>query len=338
MKKLWYLLLFFWFGTPNTSLAQRDTLNHLLQVYIDDDYINFYGKGTDKAYTSGTRFTLFYTKKKPSHFLLDRLLPKAGIDSRNVFGTGLAQVIFAPNKIADPNFQPNDYPWSGTLFLTHSLYSYNEEKKYDFQTELNLGVNGPASLTRQTQQAVHRLIHYQKPEGWNNQFGNSLFLNLNFTAEKQILQLSKSVEVIGGGQAQVGTGINAMSAYSLIRIGKMNPYFQGLMTQLSRSGTGSKMQFYFVLKFRAQWMLSNSMLQGGINASRPDPILVPGNNGAPPKLEYYHPINNFIASYAYGPVVVINRFSISSIQTTTTPWMKDLYSHTWGNFTLTYNF
>src|SRR5690606_16662848 len=132
-------------------------------------------------YTSGTRFTLFYTKSKPSKFLIDRLLPKAGMDSRNVFGIGLAQVIFAPNIISNPNFQPNDYPWSGTLFLTHSLYSYNEEQKYDFQTELNLGVNGPASLARQTQQIVHRFIHYQRPEGWDNQFGNSLFANLNFT-------------------------------------------------------------------------------------------------------------------------------------------------------------
>jgi hypothetical protein len=335
--KLLYLLLLICFNT-SYSFAQKDTLNRLLEIYIDDDYINFYGKGTDKAYTSGTRFTLFYAPKKPSAFLIDRLLPKAGIDSRNVFGVGLAQVMFAPNEIANPNFQPNDYPWSGTLFLTYSLYSYNEAQNYDFQTELNLGVNGPASLAQQTQQIVHRLIHYQRPMGWSNQFGNSLFANLNFTAEKQILRFNKSVEVIGGGQAQVGTGINATSAYSLIRIGKMNPYFQGLMTQYSRSGTGSKIQFYLVLKFRMQWVLSNSMLQGGINASRParDPVFE--NNGSTSTLEYYHPINNFVASYAYGPVLVINRFSISSIQTTTSPWMKDLYSHTWGNFTFTYVF
>lgn len=336
--KLLYLLLMIGFGMPHSSFAQKNTLDRLLQVYIDDDYINFYGKGTDKAYTSGTRFTMFYAKKKSSTFLLDRLLPKAGIGSRNIFGFGLAQVIFTPKKISDPNFQPNDYPWSGTLFLTHSLYSYNEEQNYDFQTELNLGVNGPASLARQIQQTAHRLIHYQRPEGWHNQFGNSLFLNLNFTAEKQILHFSKSVEVIGGGQAQVGTGINAISAYSLIRVGKMNPYFKGLMTQYSRSGTRNKMQFFFVFKLATQWMLSNSMLQGGINASRPAPVLVFENNGSTPTLEYYHPINNFIASYAYGPVLVINRFSISSIQTTTTPWMKDLYRHTWGNFTLTYIF
>ena len=335
--KLLYLLILICFST-SYSFAQKDTLNRLLEIYIDDDYINFYGKGTDKAYTSGTRITLFYTAKKDPKFLINRLLPKAGIDSKNVFGIGLAQVIFAPNEIAIPDFQPNDYPWSGTLFLAYSLYSYNKEQNYDFQTELNLGVNGPASLARQTQQIVHRLIHYQRPEGWNNQFGNSLFANLNFTAEKQILRFSKFVEIIGGSQAQVGTGINALSAYSLIWIGKMNPYFQGLMTPYSRSRTESKLRFYLVLKFRIQWVLNNSILQGGINASRPAPISALEKNGSTPTLEYYHPINNFVVSYAYGPVLAINRFSISSIQTTTSPWMKDLYSHTWGNFTFTYIF
>lgn len=338
MKKLLYVLLLIWFKTLNISWAQQETSSHLLQAYLDDDYINFYGNGTDKAYTNGSRFTLFYTKIRPSRFLVDRLLPKAGSESRNVFGIGLAQTIFTPNNISNPKFQPNDYPWSGTLYLTHSLYSYNEERKYNFQTELDLGVSGPASLARQVQETAHHIVNYQQPEGWSNQFGNSLILNLNFSAEKQLLHYGRPLEVIGGGQAQIGTGINAMTAYSLIRIGKMNPYFQGLMAQYSQSGTGNKAQFYFVFKLKLQWILSNAMLQGGINATRPAPLLISNDNGTSLSLAYYHPIKNIIASYAYGPVIVINRFSVSSIMTTTSPWMKDLYGLTWGNFTFTYTF
>lgn len=332
------MLFFFWFNAVNISFAQQETPRHMVQVYWDDDFINFYGHGTDRAYTDGTRFTYFYTKKKPSRFIIDRLMPKAGDSSLNVFGLGLAQVIFTPDKIINPNFQPNDYPWSGSAFITHSLYSYNEKQKYDFQTELVLGVNGPASLARQAQEMIHHLIDDEQPQGWKYQFGNSLILNLNFTAEKQLLHYGNFLEVIGGGQVQVGTGINAASAYSIIRIGKMNPYFQGLMTQYGRSATRSKIQFYLVIKPRVQLVLSNAILQGGLNASRPAPILVPGNNGGPPTLQYYHPISNFIASYAYGPVLVLNRFSISSLQTTTTPWMKGLYSITWGNLTFNYVF
>ncbi|WP_316815699.1 lipid A deacylase LpxR family protein [Pedobacter nyackensis] len=304
------------------SYAQHDTRNRLLQAYWDDDYINFYGNGTDKAYTNGTRFTLFYTKNKPSHFLFERVFPKAGDSSKNVFGFGLSQLIFTPRDIANPNFQPNDYPWSGALYATYSHYSYNEKKKYDLQTELDLGVIGPASLAEQTQKMIHKFVNYQEPNGWDNQFRNSLMLNLNFTAEKQLLTKGNFLEVIGGGQVMIGTGTNAAAVYSLIRIGKMSPYFQGLIRHYSRSDALNKTQLYFVFKPRVQWVLSNAILQGRTTANK----------------EYYRPINNLLASYSFGVVLVINRFSVSSIQTTSTPWLQGLYSHTWGNFTFTYLF
>lgn len=338
MKKLLHLLFLLWFNAVNSSFAQQEIPKHLVQAYWDDDYINFYGHGTDRAYTNGNKFNLFYIKNKSSNFLIDRFMPKAGESSLNVLGFGLTQLIFTPNIIANPNFQPGDYPWSGSLYLTPSLYSYNEQQKYSFQSELDLGVNGPASLAREAQEIVHGLVSYQKPKGWSNQFGNSLILNLNFRAEKQLLHHSNFLEVIGGGELQAGTGINAAAAYSLIRIGKMNPYFHGLISQYSRSGARNKIQIYFIFKSKVQWVLSNILLQGGINASRPAPILVLGKTGNTPSLEYYHPIKNFIANYSYGPVIVINRFSISSTMTNTTPLMRDLYSLTWGNFIFNYAF
>ncbi|WP_159452648.1 lipid A deacylase LpxR family protein [Pedobacter nyackensis] len=338
MKRFLYLLFLLWFSVVNASFARQEAPRRLLQAYWDDDYINFYGHGTDKAYTNANKFTLFYIKKKPSNLLIERILPKAGDSSLNIFGFGLSQLIFTPNIITNPDFQPDDYPWSGSLYATYSLYSYNEKKKYNLQTELDLGVNGPASLARQAQEIAHRLVSYQQPNGWANQFGNSLVLNLNFRAEKRLLYHSNFLEVIGGGQLQAGTGINAAAAYALIRIGKMSPYFQGLMKQYSRPETGSKVQIYFIIKPMLQLVLSNAMLQGGINASRPAPLLVPGKNGTAPTLKYYQPINHIITSYAFGPVLVLNKFSVSSIQTTSTPLMKDLYGITWGNFTFTYVF
>lgn len=337
MKRFLYLL-FLLFSAVNASFARQEAPRRMFQAYWDDDYINFYGHGTDRAYTNGNKFVLFYIKKKSSNFIIERILPKAGDSSLNIFGLGLSQIIFTPNMIVNPDFQPGDYPWSGSLYATYSLYSYNAKENYNFQTEFDLGVNGPASLARQAQEIAHRLVSYQRPNGWANQFGNSLILNLNFRAEKQLLYHSNFLEVIGGGQLQAGTGINAAAAYTLIRIGKMSPYFQGLMAQYSRPETGSKIQIYFVIKPMVQLVLSNAMLQGGLNASRPAPILVPGKNGAAPSLQYYPPINHIVGSYAFGPVLVLDRFSVSSIQTTSTPLMKGLYSLTWGNFTFTYIF
>lgn len=314
-------LFLFFLNVVLTLSAQERTPRHLLQAYWDDDYINFYGKGTDKAYTNGTKLTLFYTSKKAPGFLVNRLLPKAGDSSENVFGVGISQLMFTPNDIANANFQSDDYPWSGALFITYNLYSYNEKKNYDFQTELDVGVVGPVAMARQTQTMIHKMVNYQEPKGWDNQFRNSLMVNLNFTAEQQLFRHQDFLEVIGGGQLMVGTGTNAAAVYSLIRIGKMNPYFQGLIKHYSRSEERGKVQIYFVFRSKIQLVLSNVILQG---------VTSKGN--------HYRPINNTVANYSFGVVLAIDRFSVSSVQTSSTAWMEGLYGHTWGNFTLTYIF
>jgi lipid A 3-O-deacylase len=248
-----------------------DRPTRLFRIYEDNDFLNAYGRGTDNAYTNGTRLDLFYTKKRPSRFIIDRLMPKAGDSSVNVFGWGIMQVMFTPNNLAAANYQENDYPYSGALFSTHTLYSYNPVKKYDIQTELVLGVMGPAALAKQTQDLIHGLIQNQKPMGWGNQLGTGALVNIDMTVEKQLAswgssqsshssrssqlsglsgssrsfrssQTSESlypaadapiVEVIGGAQVFAGTMMNGLGLYPLIRVGLMNAYFQGLLGQLS---------------------------------------------------------------------------------------------------------
>jgi len=194
--------------------AGEQTPTRLFRAFWDDDYINYSGHGTDRAYTDGTRFELFYLKSKPSRFFVDKAMPKAGDSSINVFGWGLVQIMITPEDISNPNFQPNDYPWAGALFVSHTLYSYNEQKKYDLQTEIDGGVTGPAALAGPFQDAVHQMIKYKRPRGWDNQFGNAPWVDVKFAAEKQLAAFDRFVEVIGGAQATAGTAINGAAVYS----------------------------------------------------------------------------------------------------------------------------
>src|SRR5437016_356541 len=98
-------------GLVLKSAAQTDGRTWLLRVYEDNDFLNLSGNGTDNAYTNGTRFDLFYTKNHPSRFFIDRLLPKAGDSSLNVFGFGIMQIMVTPNDITVPYDQPDDYPY-----------------------------------------------------------------------------------------------------------------------------------------------------------------------------------------------------------------------------------
>ena len=346
---------------------QQDRPTRLLRISEDNDFLNIRGQGTDDAYTNGTRIELFYIKKKPSRFFIDRALPKAGDSSVNVFGWGVMELMYTPDDITDPDYQPNDYPWSGALVATHTLYSYNPKKKYDLQTEGVLGVMGPAALGEQIQTGVHRMIHYLRPEGWDHQFRNALLLNVNFTAEKQLASWGSYVEVIGGGQVYVGTMQNGLAFYPLIRIGKMTPYFNGFFSQYtsSRKHTGSQrrngLQAYLVIKPEGQLYFTEAIMQGGVFTSNPNlrkdnsPTKGQGaadaagtNTGAgqvsPTSQETsressqallpYHDINRVVWSVNYGAVVSSGNFSISYIQNTSTAMMRGLYSHEFGNISL----
>jgi lipid A 3-O-deacylase len=321
-------------ATTNETKAEQGP-TRLFRIFWDDDYINYSGHGTDRAYTAGTRLELFYTKNKSSRFILDRVMPKAGDSSINIFGWGLSQLMITPEDISRTDFQPDDYPWSGAMFATHTLYSYNEQKKYDLQTEIDMGVRGPAALGGEAQDIVHHMINYRRPKGWDNQFGNSPLLDISVTAEKQLAGFNGFVEAIGGAQAIAGTGMNAAAVYTLVRIGKMNPYFKGFLKQYSSAGQKKKVQLYFVFKPEAQWQLTNALFQDGMFAG----------TGAPHKIvkqpsdesETYHSLNHMVYSFAFGPVLVIGHFTFSSTQTSTSAWMKGLYDHTYGNFSLYYS-
>jgi hypothetical protein len=43
------------------------------------------------------------------------------------------------------------------LFIIRSLYSYNPVRHYSLQTELQLGIRGPAALGKQSQTFIHRM-------------------------------------------------------------------------------------------------------------------------------------------------------------------------------------
>src|SRR5260221_1555601 len=209
-------------GGTHELLAQ-DIPTALFRAYWDNDFFNIRGQGTDESYTNGVRFELFYKEPKRPRFLPDRLLPTAGEGSINIRGWGIGQCMMTPRDLSKTEYQPGDYSYAGALAGVRSLYSYNPEKKYSFQTEIMFGVRGPESFAAQTQIFIHRLIGDGRPMGWNNQLGTKLILNINFTFEKQLAHYRNAVEVIGGGQSYTGTIFNGLSTFSMLRIGKMKP-------------------------------------------------------------------------------------------------------------------
>jgi len=324
------------------TLLTPDTLRWMFRIYEDNDFINARGCGTDDAYTNGTRLDYFYQPRHPSKNPVDNLLPKAGTHAINTYGWGIMQLMYTPKNITDSAYQPNDYPWSGALVATHTLYSYNAEQKYDFRTELDLGVIGPASLAEQVQTGFHGLIRYFKPRGWGHQYPNAILANIDIAAERQLAGNGSTVEWIGGSQLSAGTMMNSLTLYPLVRIGRMNPYFKGWLSQFASTGQYSRhhrnWQLYFICRPELQLILTEAVLQGGMFTHNPNLTEAEGpakpQQQPPASSQPYHPINNVVFASNFGAVTSIGDFSISFNQNSSTATMKGLYSHEFGNISL----
>ena len=319
---------------PQTGRYPDSEVDNMIRIYHDNDFMNYPGKATDDAYTGGVRGDFFFTKKNPSHFFVDRLLPKAGPQAVNIFQWGIMQAVYTPQNLVDSAYQPNDYSYAAGLYLIHSLYSYDPVKKYSFQTEINFGVMGPAALGEQTQELIHRMMDYKPPNGWKNQLKTDVLFNVNFTTEKQVLSLGQFAELTAGSKISVGTLMNAVSVYPLIRIGWMNPYFDGYFSQYAgMKHTGSnctrKFQFYLYGKPAIDWVLTNAMLEGGVFSNHRKNI-----DGKLLQYHTYKTIEHMVYQADYGAVLTNGHFSISYNQNVSSMLIKNTYDHDYGNISI----
>jgi len=332
--KPFLLLIFFNFFWIKDNLLDAQTADktatHLFRIYEDNDFLNISGNGTDNCYTNGLRLEFFYIKKKQSRFFIDHLMPKAGNNSVNVYGWNLAQLMFTPNDISTTKYQPNDYQYSGALYTTHSLYSFNKVMKYSLQTEIIAGIRGPASFAKEFQTFVHSVIHYTKPMGWDNQLDTYPLLNINVTAEKQLMAIGNFIEVIGGAGLDAGSYLGAFSVYSLIRVGQMAPYFNGYFSRYGsfyRKGRKIKTQFYLVAKPANTFVWHNALVFGKrMNEEQ----------YTTQKNENMRQISQQLTNIQFGAVAARGNFSLSYLQSNSTGFNKGLYHHNWGNVSLCY--
>ncbi|HTB30748.1 MAG TPA: lipid A deacylase LpxR family protein [Bacteroidia bacterium] len=327
------------------SYCQKETPTYMFRAYEDDDYLNDLGLGTDKAYTSGEQLNFYYTLNHRPRFFLDKWVPKAGDSCINIYSIGLMQIMYTPDYLTTSYYVYNDYSYAGAMVGKHSLYSYNPQKKYDLQTEFVFGVIGPASLAGAAQHWLHTVLKDTAvPGGWGNQYNNAPLLNLNFNIEKELYS-NKGVEAIADGGIYAGTMFDGFELGTSVYIGKMHPYFNGLISQLSTSFKESekgvnKVQFYFMMKVAGQYVLYSAMLQGGLFTPQPMVKTIAIVNSEREIVYVPKPkqdIENFVGYAEYGPVLAYRHFSISYTQIYSSPVLKNVYSYIYGNVSIYYS-
>jgi len=141
--------------------------------------------GTDKHYTQGARLDYFSADNSLPNWLknFSDALPAIGYDMQaQKFGLGIAQEIYTPEDLTNPNLVIDDRPYAGWLYGRALLQRRGPGpvgSKVRETLRLDLGVIGPESLAEATQKEWHN----KSPEGWEHQLRTEIAFELNYRRE-----------------------------------------------------------------------------------------------------------------------------------------------------------
>ncbi len=158
--------------------------------------------GTDQNYTSGVAITLISNDLTGSvrpeclpapvrlhASLIKRMNPGFWSDAGNGAHTQnvvvkFGQSMYTPKDFARTDLIADDRPYAGLLYMGLSWNRRRNEPGTSLETldtrEITMGVIGPLSLARQSQDLVHDVIGVERFQGWHNQLKNEPALQLAF--------------------------------------------------------------------------------------------------------------------------------------------------------------
>lgn len=177
-------LCFLFISTCTEISSAEDEDGYVVSIQFEND---FFGGGTDRHFTHGTR--LQYLSKpikwitdaadKIPWFSAEKALkhPEDALKARA--GVSLGQNIYSPENIASSELIPDDRPYAGWLYMGFGLVANQGLKRYD-KLELEVGIVGPYSGAEKVQAFWHSAFGLQVPQGWDNQLDNELGIVLYY--------------------------------------------------------------------------------------------------------------------------------------------------------------
>jgi hypothetical protein len=220
---------------------------------FDNDIFDY----TDYYYTNGICLELFHPAIGSSP--LSQLLPGLKY-SLNYYGLTLTQNMYTPLKLDKPDIRYGDRPFASYLTLGHQRISLSPDRHRRLQSEITLGVLGPASLGCTAQD----MIHTETPVGWVNQEKDDIVINYNIRFDQGIYSGNNiELAVIAGGQA--GTLYDNIMAGFYLQLGKANDRYSSLFQTTERQKPFKKrIRYYFALDVKNKMIIYDATLEGGM--------------------------------------------------------------------------
>lgn len=219
-------LILFLLGSCFYLKAQRDSLfgqvEFLSFISQNDLYQPAPTLKSDKDFTNGLSITYGGgVLKKMGGSLIGIELRQ----SSQEYSLGLAQEMFTPEDIQNPEVDSTDRPYSGLLYLAFTANSNQLLKGRKLVSKLSLGVQGPAAQAKETQSWVHGFTNNYIPAGWDNQIGNGLLLDYELIYQHLVSPQFTYWESSLQAKGHIGTVRNYFEASTVNRIGWFNSSF-----------------------------------------------------------------------------------------------------------------
>lgn len=278
----------------------------------ENDFLNITQRGIDRYYTQGLRFEFLYTTNDRK--FSERLLVPASPSAQNHYTLGVSQKINTP-RLTDTYSFLGDMPYSGVLYLSHKLDSYDSAKRVRFTSRLDAGLIGPAALGEYTQGFFHRIINNKPAVAWDTQLRNDVLLNYSLRLEKRLAQMG-ALTIEGKAEANAGTLLVSAVAGLNLKLGTWQ-----------KSGRFS-WEIFFLPEVRA--VAYNASLQGGVfNRS---------NASAEYSQYFLDDIKPTVYSHSTGFQVRYSRWELLYRQVNVTREFSGQLPHYYGSVTLTFWF
>ncbi len=250
--------------------------------------------GSDREYTNGVKLSWGsanlddYRNDPCLPAVLKRINRLVGfVDSGNYTARNMVvsvgQAMFTPRDRERTTLDPNDRPYAGWLYLG---FGYNSRTDTSMRTfELDLGIVGPQSYAKQSQDFIHDLRNIPKWQGWANQLPNEPGLQFTYERKRRFLPPMRKtlpgLDVIPHYGATLGNVRTFLNAGAEFRVGYSLPDDFG--TSAIRPGGNNSaplsvrdMQTGFAAKgihlfasFDAQLVLHNIFLDGNTFRASP---------------------------------------------------------------------
>ncbi len=256
-NKFFYLLILGLVVLTSQAVAQKTFLRYNeIEIVSDNDAYVFVNK--DRYYSNGL-FLNYYGLIQPEDTIRNR--------DKIIFKLSFSQQIYTPEFIfLDTTFKTR--PYAGMLYVKPGFLKVKE--KSVLETDLMIGVVGPASGGGGLQRLYHRILKFPQPIGWDTELTNMLLFNVEARYMQRIYEW-EGFDLFGYGKGRAGTVYNDLATGFSFRGGKYNVLKDSKFIGARVADNYTAPELFFFGGYEVKAVLRNSLITGGV--ANPDTFI-----------------------------------------------------------------